>query len=359
MSWSTNNISSTAKIEAATNSLWNKSRKMCKQALAWRLLKDLEERRVGTNEIERKALVRSWQREAKKGMLEDFKEFGRKWESRDEKYVCGLLSLRSEQAKEDWLEAKRGQRKEKEALVKMAEGTSKKNWVRRELKRMVDHYSRVYERSREKHEQKVEWLVSKYKKRERNIATKREREKEKEEREEWIREMAKGHGDHILKEEQVPVYGEVNLDEDETAFARLPPKYITYPKIEEDTVQYERLLCNTKIRWSRKTTGNLEEQRDAAREREEEKESEKSKMEREIREESSREIYDPERKCLDFRKLRVTDMVNNPRVELPHPRPQRKERIMGAKETLWEETVLEYKEKHCSEKGVQRTNNLE
>ena len=181
MSWSTNNISSTAKIEDATNSLWNKSRKMCKQALAWRLLKDLEERRVGTNEIERKALVRSWQREAKKGMLEDFKEFGRKCESRDEKYVCGLLSLRSEQAKEDWLEAKRGQRKEKEALVKMAEGTSKKNWERRELKRMVDHDSRVYERSREKHEQKVEWLVSKNKKKERSITAKRERDKEKEE----------------------------------------------------------------------------------------------------------------------------------------------------------------------------------
>ena len=51
-------------------------------------------------------------------------------------------------------------------------------------------------------------------------------------------------------------------------------------------------------------------------------------MSQEVVENSGREIYDLETKILDFRKLRVTDMKNKPRVQLPPPRPHQEERIL-------------------------------
>ena len=75
---------------------------MCMQALAWRLLRELEEEGIGTNEVEIEALRRSWQREAKKGYRYGIKEFeNSEAYVRDEQYVKGLLNLRASQAKED------------------------------------------------------------------------------------------------------------------------------------------------------------------------------------------------------------------------------------------------------------------
>ena len=51
-------------------------------------------------------------------------------------------------------------------------------------------------------------------------------------------------------------------------------------------------------------------------------------------------------------------MHNNPRVNLPKPRPADEERVFAAKELVWEEAILRYKERNCDSKGIQKQDNL-
>ena len=71
---------------------------MCMQALAWKLLQELEDEKIGTNEVESLAAKRKWQREVKKGTEQSFKEFSKRVDRRDQEYVCGLMKLRAGQA---------------------------------------------------------------------------------------------------------------------------------------------------------------------------------------------------------------------------------------------------------------------
>ena len=84
-------------------------------------------------------------------------------------------------------------------------------------------------------------------------------------------------------------------------------------------------------------------------------ETEQMRMEREVEEESHREVYNEVDKTLDFRKVRVTDMKDNPRVVLPPPRPPQEEAVLTAKELLWNEAIQDYSRKNCR-KGCQKTN---
>ena len=77
-----------------------------------------------------------------------------------------------------------------------------------------------------------------------------------------------------------------------------------------------------------------------------------------ILENQSREVYSPETQTADFRKLRVTDMKDNPRVFLPKPRPPGEERVMASKDVLREEAIQAYIYENCIEKGFQKDSNL-
>ena len=175
-----------------------------------------------------------------------------------------------------------------------------------------------------------------------------------EERQMWIRRMAEGAGEEAPKA-VVPTYGEVSIDNDETSALILPPKFNTYDKISDKETKYQSTLCQTKIRWSRQTTGGPKEMEEDARDREESGETGEERMEREIWEESSREVFDEINKTLDFRKLKVTDMKDNPRVVLPSPRPPGEEAALTAKEQLWNEAVEDYARKKCNN-GRQKSN---
>ena len=51
-------------------------------------------------------------------------------------------------------------------------------------------------------------------------------------------------------------------------------------------------------------------------------------------------------------------MYNNPRVNLPKPRPANEERDFAAKLLIWEEAMLRYKAMSCNHKGNQIQDNL-
>ena len=313
-----NQYRTTAEVKAGINGLWKSSRKLCMQALAWQLLKNLEEKGIGTHEIEFESLKRSWQREVKKGYEKDLREYGRSMiHRRDQKYVKGLLRLRALQARSDWEQCKKTYRTEKMELKKAARRLGLENRLKRELKKMVCHYGQEYNRRKETHSKKIMNLEKTY------AARKQEEQKQVEQRrleqEDWIQRMVQGTGNSnqdIVR--QVPIYGNLTFDHDETAALRLPPKFCTYSRIEQEAGRYERALCNTKLRWGRREKGSPEEQEAEAREDTEDV-SPDEKMAQDIIENSGREVYDPGTKTLDFRKLRVTDMKDNPRVQLPQP----------------------------------------
>ena len=75
-------------------------------------------------------------------------------------------------------------------------------------------------------------------------------------------------------------------------------------------------------------------------------------------ENEAREIFNPEEKTLDFRKMRVTDMPHNQRVQMPTPRPQEEEKILEAKELIWRDEVQQFINNRCKENGEQTKSNL-
>ena len=352
MSWNPNTDTTTADLYAGFTGLWATSRKMCMQSLAWALLRDLEEQGVRTNEVEKEALKRSWNREVKKGFSGSMEEYEKsEIFRRDEKYVSGLLNLRAGQAKEDWATARTFYKKQKAEVMRKAKEENCLNWAKSEMKRLVKHYKEVYTDLRSGHLDKVENLVKKHRK-----STVR---KDKIGRSKWIQRMAKGSGKERTFTNKVPIYGNITLDDDELSVLNLPPKLCTLPKITTEGAEYEGVLCNVKLRWSRRQTGSLEEQELALEEQDKEKpEPEEQTMKREVEENSCREVYNGDTKTLDFRRLRATDMDNNPRVGLPPPRPDKEEDVLGAKELIWSDITMSFIKKNCREDGNQKVDNL-
>ena len=330
---------------------------MCMQALAWKLLRELEDEGIGTNEVKMESLRRSWQREAKKGYKYGVKEFeDSEAYERNEEYVRGLLNLRAKQAKEDWESARKDYRELRKKLEEGSRESQSYNFIRNQIKRTVKHYIEIYETGRKQHREKVRRLILKYRKKPKK---RKKKEKSRDRRKEWITDIAEGTGRQRIYDRTVPKYGNPPLDDDEEAAMQLPPKFCTFGRIEEKDSRYDRALCQTKLRWGRMTRGSPKEQEEEAQASAEGvQRTLEEKMDDDIVENSSREVFDRDRRILDFRKLRVTDMKNNPRVQLPSPRPPAEEAVMGAKEMLWSEVTDKYSKVKCNSKGEQLVTNL-
>ena len=94
-------------------------------------------------------------------------------------------------------------------------------------------------------------------------------------------------------DQKPPVYGGVNITEEQEAFLRLPPGYTTYERILEKDFEAEIELMATKARWEQMSK----------RDREGEdwnEEWQDSKMEQ--------EVFDSEHNKLDFSRKKVTDL---------------------------------------------------
>jgi hypothetical protein len=59
----------------------------------------------------------------------------------------------------------------------------------------------------------------------------------------------------MMKDEEkqkVPIYGDVEIDEDEEAVLRLHPKFAMYSRMEMKIIDEEAEIACTKIRWNRR-----------------------------------------------------------------------------------------------------------
>ena len=61
---------------------------------------------------------------------------------------------------------------------------------------------------------------------------------------------------------------------------------------------------------------------------------------------------------MNLGKLKARDMLNNPRIFLPKPRPHKEEAILEAKEHMYLQTWINYMTKNCNQKGDQTYSNL-
>ena len=126
--------------------------------------------------------------------------------------------------------------------------------------------------------------------------------------EEWALRVAKGT-EGPIPQHPVLLYGEVDADPDELAALQLPPDYPLLGEVTEKNCKYECMLTRTKLRYSRRTEGSPKEQ-------EEEAAAEGAPRiptdEEIIREESGREIYNPDLKEINFGNQRAMDLRNNP-----------------------------------------------
>ena len=237
--------------EVDYSGLWRKSKKLCM----------LEVGGLGTNEIEKDSLKRTWNRMVKNRFQGSIKKMERSSQyKRDIQYVKGLLKLRKEQAREDWESARAEYRKEKESLRRRCQNESQVNRFKREMKKMSDHYNEVYKDGKKNQQDKITRLESRHCKGCKEMSN----ESREQMRDKWVCRIAAGTGNPRGNETDTPVYGNVTLDQDEKAYINMAPKYCLYKKLEIEESLYDRTLCNTKLRWGRRQTGSPEEQEQEA-----------------------------------------------------------------------------------------------
>ena len=135
-------------MEAGLIDLERLGERMTRQSLAMKLMENLYKKGVGTNEIESRAWDRKSQSEIKKGNIRKAKEIcqgNRNAKERDMKYVRGLIALRRDQAKEDWLSEKAQYRELKSQLLESTENCYQSNRLKREVSRIQRRNSNIYQ----------------------------------------------------------------------------------------------------------------------------------------------------------------------------------------------------------------------
>ena len=205
---------------------------------------------------------------------------------------------RSLQAKEDWMEQGKDYRNLKANLLRDATSEREKNALKRGFERVRIANERDFIKGRLEHQEKVQWLKNRVKDSQtEDLETCRRQELENL-REQWLESIVNTQ-EETIPPPNVPIYGQVELDRDEIACAMLPPKYTSYPVLNPSNMKFEGICTNTKVRWSRATTGGP---RDQLEDLTEFGEMEEQSEEQELFENQHRTIYSYERKTLDFRK---------------------------------------------------------
>ena len=149
--------------------------------------------------------------------------------------------------------------------------------------------------------------------------------------------------DPVDEPEAPLIYGDLRLDEDETAALLLDPKFAVLNSLDIEDFDLEVECTLTKMKWNRMSdTGNCED--------------EKEREEIELEDAESREVYDAITKTYNAQKQRVTDLEQNAFVILPKSQPVDYEALLEIRRQKYYETFVEYRKKHCDENGKQKSN---
>ena len=126
------------------------------------------------------------------------------------------------------------------------------------------------------------------------------------------------------------------MDQDKLQVLKLNPKYRLFPKVILDTIRKQAGIGNHKARWD-KLSRLWDKQGNEIIE-----EKENKTMEQMVQEESHREIWDPNTNTIDFKKVRASDVRNNPRVVIPKARNVKEEAELAARTMMIEDEVKKF-----------------
>ena len=292
-----------------------------------KLIKEMIRRRVGVSEVE---FFFNKQRQHCR------------WETlkhkRSEKQILASMKLKLSDAVTDLKTCKFKKINIKKEFLKV----KNKAKARREL-RELEKKSRILRGDlKEKNEQKVKHLVRKFKpdcNKLPSIISKYSR----------ATIFKSVRDDCEAEKEEKPVlqkpliYGDINIDEDETAALLLDPKFAVFNSLSEEEFEVEIESCLTKMKWNKMSrSGNCED--------------EKEREDMELEEAESREVYDSVDKTFNMRKQRVTDLKHNAYVIFPKPQPLEYEALLEIRRQKLAEVFKKYVTENCDEKGRQLSN---
>ena len=222
--------------------------------------------------------------------------------------VRDILELKIKYCKDIEEEAREEYKREKKKVREKFKKNKQMMKYDKLIARIGKQISRRWTTETERIREKVERLCKKI------HNSERYRESERGSKENWLLRMADGSGtDRHRYTVEVLVLGDVSMDEDEHNAASLPPKFTTFPKVTIEDAKVQTLVADSKSRWGR--SDKLMEAGDIV------VENEQLSDEDIVKEYSHLEVFDPDSKSIDFRKLRPTQIKNNPRVHMAKARP--------------------------------------
>ena len=112
----------------------------------------------------------------------------------------------------------------------------------------------------------------------------------------------------IEPENKAVILGGVKVDKYEEAVLMIPPNHTTYPKIVVEEVKTELEKCVIKCRWNDVSEQTKNENENKI------KESEDTRDKIDNNKKDAMKVYDANKKCVDLKNLRATDLKNNKRV---------------------------------------------
>ena len=135
----------------------------------------------------------------------------------------------------------------------------------------------------------------------------------------------------------------------------MPPKYRTLRRIHREKGTFEAVSSQTKQRWSGSRESNSQEQEQEWNDGAHEKELSHSEV---IDQHHEREIYNPDKKTINWRRQKTTHMRNNTKVYLPRARPKGEKIVLNSQEHVFDKVYQDYIRHDCNEKGNQLDSNI-
>ena len=225
----------------------------------------------------------------------------------------------------------------------------KGTFVRYEFKEVVDkEIKSIWKNNKSKNQKKVKWANYKREEKEPAPDTIKGVIVDDKGLEELETELKKPNE----PENKAVILGGVKVDKYEEAVLMIPPNHTTYPKILVEEVKTELEKCVIKCRWNDVSEQTKNENENKI------KESEDTRDKIDNNKKDAMKVYDANKKCVDLKNLRATDLKNNKRVVIPPLDDDQNEIRRNNVKTELLKVVENYRMENCDKFGNILENNL-
>ena len=161
-------------------------------------------------------------------------------------------------------------------------------------------------------------------------------------------------------ENEVMIFGDVRLEDDELELLNLGPGYMIVSDLSREDMQVESSVTMTKMRWGRMKRGQ-EEMSETQAAREDLEKTDKDLEDDEASaaiESEARDVISTAGDKVCMGRLRATDMKNNRHVRMSAPASARMEAMYNTRAGVWDQEFGRYMRQECNSSGAQKRSNL-